>query len=168
MRSCQRSLSGTGELAKPLAYPQPFASMASGYVVLPMNEGISYPVEEVGEAGKWLVGYGGHGMCMAFYGVTDGRAGQMTILETPDDAAMHLIALENRLALAQEWQGQKGQFGYARRLRYVFFEEGGHVAMAKRSRAYAQKIGLLKTLAEKRKANPNVDLLMGAGIWGLR
>jgi hypothetical protein len=72
----------------------------------------------------------------------------------------------DRLAVAPEWDAQKGQFGYERRLRYVFFDGGGHVAIAKRYREYARQIGLLKTLAEKRQENPNVDLLVGAvNIW---
>jgi hypothetical protein len=38
--------------------------------------------------------------------------------------------------------------------------------MCKRYRAYAKKAGLLKTLAEKRRANPDVDLLVGAvNVW---
>jgi hypothetical protein len=40
------------------------------------------------------------------------------------------------------------------------------VAIAKRYRAYAQQTGLLKTLAQKRQANPNIDLLIGAvNVW---
>ena len=103
---------------------------------------------------------------MAFYGLTDGARGQMTILETPDDASIRIERVEGRLAVVPEWEPQRGQFGYARKLRHVFFAQGGHVAMAKRYRAYARKIGLLKTLAEKRQANPNVDRLIGAvNVW---
>lgn len=48
----------------------------------------------------------------------------------------------------------------------MFFDRGGHVAIAKRYRAYARKAGLLKTLEEKRRENPNVDLLVGAvNVW---
>jgi hypothetical protein len=162
----QVTLGGAGALSEPLAFPHPFVSPAGGYLVIPMNEGISYPVEDVSQAGRRLVAYGGHGICMAFYGVTDGQAGQMTILQTPDDAAIRMMNLGQRLAIVPEWDSQKGQFGYARRLRYVFFDKGGHVAMAKRYRAYAKQIGLFKTLAQKRQVNPNVDLLIGAvNVW---
>ena len=131
-----------------------------------MNEGISFPVEDKSIETFRLIAYGGHGICMAFWGVTDDRQGHGVIIETPDDAAIHLVRLEDRLAVAPEWDAQKGQFGYARRLRYVFFDGGGHVAIAKRYREYARQIGLLKTLAEKRQENPNVDLLVGAvNIW---
>ena len=38
--------------------------------------------------------------------------------------------------------------------------------MCKRYRAYARQAGLLKTLEEKRRENPNVDLLIGAvNVW---
>jgi hypothetical protein len=50
---------------------------------------------------------------MAFWGVTDDRQGHGVIIETPDDAAIRLVRLEDRLAIAPEWDAQKGQFGYA-------------------------------------------------------
>ncbi|MBI4626151.1 MAG: hypothetical protein HY736_23385, partial [Verrucomicrobia bacterium] len=51
-------------------------------------------------------------------------------------------------------------------VRYVFLDQGGHVAMAKRYRAYAKQNGLFKSLEEKRRLNPNVDCLLGAvNIW---
>ena len=159
-------LAGKGALDKPVALPAPFVSPAGSYLVLPMNEGISFPAEDVSQAGRRMEGYSSHGMCMAFAGVTDGDAGQMQIIQTPDDAAIRLIALDHRLAIAPEWDAQKGKFGYERSIRYVFFDHGGHVAMAKRYRAYAQEIGLLKTLAEKRKTKPDIDLLVGApNVW---
>ena len=33
----------------------------------------------------------------------------------PDDAIIHIDRLEGKLAVAPEWESQKGQFGYARR-----------------------------------------------------
>jgi Glycosyl hydrolases related to GH101 family, GH129/Carbohydrate binding domain len=157
---------GSGELPAALKYPYPFASEAGQYLVIPMNEGISYPVEDASIEPMRLIAYGGHGICMAFWGVTDGKSGQMAILETPDDAAIRIGRTEGKLAVAPEWDAQKGQFGYARRVRYIFFDTGGHVAMCKRYRAYAKQIGIFKTLAEKRQANPNVDLLIGAAnLW---
>jgi hypothetical protein len=160
------SLVGEGALPGPVRYPYPFVSEPADRLVVPMNEGISFPVEDKSIENFRLIAYGGHGICMAFWGVTDDRQGHGVIIETPDDAAIHLVRMDDRLAVAPEWDAQKGQFGYARRLRYVFFDVGGHVAIAKRYREYARQIGLLKTLAEKRAENPNVDLLVGAAnIW---
>lgn len=160
------SVAGTGELHEALRYPYPFGSESGDRLVVPMNEGISYPVDDPSIETFRLIAYGGHGICMAFWGVTDDRQGHAVIIETPDDAAIRLLRQESRLVIAPEWDPQKGQFGYTRKLRYVFFEQGGHVAMAKRYRDYARETGLLKTLAQKRSENPSVDLLVGAvNVW---
>jgi hypothetical protein len=159
-------LAGTGELTAPLRFPHPFASQPGDRLVVPMNEGISYPVEDKSIETFRLIAYGGHGICMPFWGVTDDRQGYAAIIGTPDDAAVRMQRIEGRLAIAAEWDPQKGQFGYIRELRYVFFDQGGHVAIAKRYREHARQTGLLKTLAEKRRENPNVDLLVGAvNVW---
>jgi hypothetical protein len=160
------ALSAEGPLPSSLAFPQPFAGEPGDYLVVPMNEGISYPVDDPAISPMRLVAYGGHGICMAFWGLTDGTRGQMAILETPDDASIRIERLAKSLVIVPSWEAQRGQFGYTRRVRYVFFDQGGHVAMAKRYRAYAQQIGLFKSLEEKRRFNPNVERLLGAvNVW---
>ncbi len=155
-----------GDLGQPLRFPHPFVTKPGTYLVVPMNEGISYPVEDETISPRRLVAYGGHGICMPFWGVTDGRQGYMAIIETPDDASIRIQRTDEKLCIAPEWDSQKGRFGYTRRLRYVFFDKGGHVAICKRYRSYAQKAGLLKTLEQKREENQDVDLLIGAvNIW---
>ena len=67
-----------------------------------MNEGISSPVENKSIETFRLIAYWGHGICMAFWGVTDGRQGHGVIIETPYDPAMHLVRLDDRLAVASE------------------------------------------------------------------
>ncbi|MBW8039733.1 MAG: hypothetical protein FVQ85_07015 [Planctomycetes bacterium] len=159
-------LAGQGNLAKTIGLPHPFVTGKGTYLVMPVNEGISYPVDDRNLRPMGYHLYGGHGLCMAWYGVTDGQQGIMTIVETPDDAAVRVPRLEGLLCLAPEWQPQKGKFGPRRKLRYIFFDRGGHVVMCKRYRSYAIKAGLLKTLEQKLKENPNVDLLIGAvNVW---
>lgn len=64
------------------------------------------------------------------------------------------------------WDATRGEFGYARKVRCVFFGQGGPVAICKRYRAYSKQVGLFKPFTEKVKANPNIDLLIGAAnIW---
>ncbi len=160
------SLSARGKPKWALGFPHPFVTDSGTYLVVPMNEGISYPVDDQTIKPKWLVAYGGHGICMAFWGVTDGERGHMGIIETPDDALIHIQRVDGKLCVAPKWERQKGNFGYTRKLRYVFFDKGGHVAMCKRYRSYVKDKGLLKTLAQKRKENPNVHLLIGAvNVW---
>ena len=161
---------GEGEMKLPLVYPAAFATQKGDRLIVPMNEGISYPADDPGEIPRRLIAYGGHGICMAFFGVQDDAtgAGWMAIIETPDDAVMEARRdVATKLwALGPGWVDQKGLFGYARRVRYVFFDRGGYVAMCKRYRAYAKEIGKLKTFAEKAKDRPLVDRLLGApNVW---
>jgi hypothetical protein len=160
------ALSAQGQLRQSLRYLHPFVTEAGTYLAVPMNEGISYPVDDGTVETRRLIAYGGHGICMPFWGATDGQRAYMAILETPDDASISITRVDGKLCIAPEWDPQMGKFGYARKLRYVFFDKGGHVAMCKRYRAYAKEAGLLKTLEEKRRENPNVDLLIGAAnVW---
>lgn len=155
-----------GAMRWTLSYPHPFVSEAGDRMIVPMNEGIGYPADDASIEGMRLVGYGGHGICMSFWGVDARVGGYMAIIETPDDMRIRMGRLGGLLCIGAEWESQKGQFGYARRLRYVFFDEGDHVAMCKRYRAYVQERGTFRTLAEKRKDNPHVDLLIGAAnVW---
>ncbi len=160
------SVAGQGSLSRSVAFPSPFVSEKGSYLVVPMNEGISYPVDDASIPPMHLIAYGGHGICMGFWGVTDDQRGHMAIIETSDDCSIRIARQGNLLCIGPEWDPQKGQFGYERKLRYVFFDKGGHVAMCKRYREHAKQIGLLRTFDEKRKANPNIDLLIGAvNVW---
>jgi len=163
---CLFTIDAKGEMPSDLVYPQAFQTRKGEYLVIPMNEGISFPVDDASIEPMQLIAYGGHGICMPFWGQTDGNSGVMAILETPDDASISIDRREGLLGVCPVWEPQKGQYGYPRRVRYIFLDKGGHVAMCKRYRAYAKKSGLLVTLAEKRKRNPYVDKLIGAAnIW---
>ena len=160
---------GEGEMAQPLAFPAPFATRKGDRLIVPMNEGIGYPVDEDVWIPGPLVTFGGHGLCMAFWGVQDDAtgAGYMGLVETADDGAVAFARRDGGCwAAGPQWQDQKGRFGYARRVRYVFLDKGGHVAMCKRYRQYAREQGKVKTFAEKAQARPLVDRLLGApNIW---
>lgn len=164
------TVTGDGEMPVSLDWPQAFATRPGDRLIVPMNEGISYPVTEPDGVPRRLVAYGGHGICMAFFGVQDDAtgAGFMGIVETADDAAVAFRrpSGDEPFAAGVSWEAQKGRFGYVRRLRYVFFEKGGYVAMCKRYRAYAKERGTLRTFVEKVKDRPLVDRLLGApNVW---
>ncbi len=159
-------LKSSGELSGTVEFPLPFVSRKEMLLILPVNEGISYPTDDATLEPMSYHLYGGHGLCMPWYGMTDGRRGVMALVETPNDAAVKIPRVDGLLQLAPQWVPEKGRFGPPRRIRYVFFDDGGYVAMAKRYRVYAKATGLFKTLAEKRKQNPNVDRLVGAvNVW---
>ncbi len=158
-------LSGSGPMHQSVSFPAPFQTEPGQYLILPVNEGISYPVDDQSLPAMNYHLYGGHGLCMAFYGSTDLKRSVMSIVETPDDARVQLARHDSLLCLAPQWEPQKGEFGPPRRIRYCFLA-GDYVAMCKRYRQYAQQTGNFKTLAEKRAENPNVDRLLGAvNVW---
>jgi hypothetical protein len=167
------TLSGdiSSEVDGQIAYPPAFSTTESESLVIPNNEGVLYPADDQTVEPYNMPLYGGHsGLCMAWYGQEDvsNGAGVMTIVQTPDDATLELDrnASDTHLVNDLVWEASKGKFGYDRELEYIFLTTGGYVAQAKQYRAYAEQIGLVKTLVQKRAANPNVDKLIGAAdIW---
>lgn len=163
------TLSGSGPLKTMVAFPFPFVTGKGTGLVVPMNEGILYPVDDASINNRRLVTYSGHGICMPWFGATDLQSGEsyMAILETPDDAQIDITRQGGAdLYIRPLWEASRGEFSYPRKMIYSFFVRGGYVAQAKRYREYAKETGLFKTLAEKRRENPNVDLLIGAvNVW---
>jgi len=179
------TLHGNGAVQAPIAFPQPFHTDAGDSLIVPLNEGILYPVDDQSIEPYRLPTYMGNSTSMPWTGVVStSGAGLMTVIDTPDDADFDIqrrsppapspvgtgegmvAKAPGELTCAPLWEGTKGQFGYARKLTYVVFDKGGYVAQAKWYRRYAQRTGLFTTLAEKRKVNPNVDKLIGAAnVW---
>ena len=89
--------------------------------------------------------YGGHGLCMGWWGVTDGRRGMMAIVETPEMRLGPRPRLNGLLCVWPALGAAEGLFGPAAADALCFFDDGGYVAMAKRYREHAQEIGLFKT-----------------------
>ena len=153
-------------------FPAPLAPNSGDALVIPMSEGFRIPFDDCdilkdGELEAWH----GSDMSMPFFGVVDenDESGFMVILETPDDAKVKCFANASDTgvgSIAPLWVPECGSPGYKRRVRFVFFESGGYVAMAKRYRAYAASQGLVKTFAEKAAERPLVERLPGAAnIW---
>jgi len=162
-------LTGQGPVQEAISYPAAFVTGPNTCLVVPMNEGILYPVDDASIPMMTLVAYSGHGLCMPWFGATDPQTGVgvMTILRTPDDARVAITRrLGTGLFIQPEWEATRGAFGYERVLTSIFFTQGGYVAQAKRYREFAQASGLFKTLAQKKAENPAVDKLVGAvNVW---
>lgn len=172
-----------GDLNGQFSYPRAFEGTPGDRIILPVNEGISFPVEEKKpELGGLIYTYGGHGLCMAFFGQIKDEIdpikanGYLGIIDTPDDAGVEFRHRSNSvdkdltLAVNPSWIAQKKKFGYQRGVRYVFFDKGGHVALCKRYREDAKKRGLYVPFTEKIRRNPDlkegIDLLIGAiNLW---
>ena len=150
---------------KKFTYPAPFATQKGDSLIIPYNEGMRYPVDEAHEKLGSAPFFAGFRMSMHFFGVVDDAtgAGMMAIVESPDDAMMDVFQTgpEKLWVACPTWLGEFGKFGYKRRIRYVFLDGGGHVAMAKRFRSYAKANGWLRTFMEKAIQRPNVLKLPG-------
>jgi len=154
-----------------LEFPQIFSWGNNARLVVPIQEGMLIPKDFPVDDFPYSLHYGGN-LSMAFIGMVDGDSGWMEIVETPND--FEIIKLQNnegKLNLKNRWIAEKGKFGYNRRIKYCFFDQGSYVAMAKRYQQYAKDKGLFKSLKEKNKhRNRNVNKLIGAAdvwFWGL-
>jgi hypothetical protein len=157
-------LQGAGKMDHPLEFPHPFKAVSGDRFILPMNEGLAFPVEDQDpRIPTWpMSDYEGSYLSMPFWGATNGGQAYMAIVETENDAQFYPRRVDGLLTSNVIWQPQLGKFGYNRRIRFAFFDQGGYVAMAKRYRAYAKQTGNFVTLEEKRKLRPAVDQLVGA------
>jgi hypothetical protein len=104
------------------------------------------------------------GLIMPWVGATDAvlRSGYMVIVDTPFDAGMRLADCGGRTAPEVYWQPEMGRFGYARKLRYHFFADGGYVAQAKHYRDYVRRTRECPSLRERARQRSHIDQLIGA------
>ena len=110
---------------------------------------------------------------MPWVGLCDLKTGRgyMILFETSDDGQVEMKKYVHQgisvWAPQVWWHPSMGQFGYPRKIRFCFMEQGGYVALAKRYRAYAASQGLIVPFSEKLKANPALRRLFGApDVWG--
>jgi len=153
-------------LGQPLDYPYAFVSRPSDLILVPYADGQVFPASDVSFARtyncfEWKV-------AMGFAGVTDLNSGYAVMLDTPLDASLGMPAIESLLSVQPSWRGEKGRFGYDRRVTYFFSARGGHTALAKRYRELVRKKGYLEPLRERARINPNLAGLLGAvDLWAL-
>lgn len=95
-------LDASGPMQDAVAFPGPIVTSAGQLLILPVNQGISYPVDDATLPPMDYHLYGGHGLCMAWWGVTDLTAGLMAIVETPDDAHVGIPRIDGLLTLARD------------------------------------------------------------------
>ncbi|HWH68100.1 MAG TPA: hypothetical protein VNT26_01835, partial [Candidatus Sulfotelmatobacter sp.] len=91
------TLSAKGTLPGKLLYPPPFLTGAGTYLVVPLAEGIRYPVDDASIPNRSFSVYAAWGLSMAFWGVTDGQQGHAAIFETPWDAAIDMKRVDGKL-----------------------------------------------------------------------
>ncbi len=126
-------------------------------LLLPVEDTF-YPLEE------HLIFNCAGGPGMAWMGVTDTalETGYMAIFESPFDAAVLPLRANGLITFSHILLSSMTKFSYERKIRFVFFHQGGYVAQCKRYRAYAWPKNQVKTLKENQKRFPAIEKIMGA------
>jgi len=166
---CALTLSTDEEkMDEDLAFPPALHSETGDWLVIPMNEGILYPVDDPSVSPPHrLVAYSGHGLCMPWFGMTNMDRGIMAVVGTPDDMYIDFGRDDQgRLFITTGWEPSKGSLRYDRKITYKLFDDGGYVAQARAYRQVAKREGRFRSLRDKREANADVDRLIGApDVW---
>lgn len=155
------------EIPTNVEFPGALETKPTSEIVLPMNMGIRFAAGDAAVGEQWMVGYGGHGLCMAFFGQLEDGAGALHLIGNSDDFALYVRRTDGRLASHPLWEPQdQTHLGYPRRLRTLFFDRADVTRLALRYRQDAKARGLVKTLAEKAKKSPNVQRVAQAvNLW---
>ena len=134
------------------------------------------PAREPGAIGE-LRYYGWNGLTMPWFGLHDEKSAIMAIVPYDGSVGVQWVANYNRNAeiVAREHRPSKDPRILAltpvwdleattpeTRVNYHVLPGGNHVSMAKRYRRIAEANGLLVTLKEKARQNPDVNKLAGA------
>jgi hypothetical protein len=158
--------------SKAIAFPHPFSAPNEGTeIVLPYQEGLLIRVDDakVIEAGGdlfSLAGWPPGGLSMPWFGMTDQRAGMLSVIDTPFDTNVRLTWDEGRLFPQIEWEPSFGEWKYPRRVIYSFHQDGGHVHLAKEYRRFVQGQGRFRSLRDKARNRPQLNQLLGSPqIW---
>src|SRR6185312_12253105 len=105
-------------------------------------------------------------LTMPWIGVVDlaSGVGYSLTVNTPNDAQLSMALSGGLRSPLIAWNGQKGQFGYARSMTYYFTASGGYVELAKAYRTNAIAQGLIVPLDTKALTRTNVSKLYGAAL----
>lgn len=156
-----------------MTYPYAFFCEAMVDTAVPIDEGVVYSpryIDPLGDPRRWNLTALHSKLSMPWWGLTDGRRGVMTQVETPWDCMFSIQWVDSPQGLRTlpqlTWLASKRRWAYSRRVTFRFFDRGGHVAMAKAFREHEQRRGAFRSWTEKVGANPSVARLKGAlDVW---
>lgn len=160
-----------------VAYPPAWRNEDSDRILLPLGEGVAFPVvcpkdadPKKLELGPQETPFWSRGLTMAFFGIERGDAWLACGIEDASDAMLRASREETtqRLSAQLIWLPERGRWGYARRIRWMVGTSGGVTAACKAYRHFREKDGFGRTLAEKQKQKnlPQLSQLYGAAnVW---
>ena len=156
-----------------MTYPYGFYNEAVVDTVVPVDEGVVYSPKDVAplvDPRRWNLTALHNKLSMPWWGITDGRRGVMTHVQSPWDCMFSIKWINtpqgSRTLPQVTWLASKQCWSYPRQVTFQFFDGGGHVAMAKAFRKYEMQRGAFRSWDDKVAANPSVAKLKGAlDVW---
>ena len=162
------SLDGDFSFSGEISYPGAFKTQPGDIALLPMDEGMAFPVEDpnilVPESRPT---YSGWGHSMQFWAMTRKDGFLIAHFENCMDAIIRDIRSQEGTLTGQiSWIPQLRKWGYKRKIRYIT-GTGGIVGAMKNYRQLMKEKGYLVTLREKSKTAPNIEKIIGAANFWL-
>ena len=160
------TLEGAGAM-NPCAFPGPWMTRPGDQLLFPHGDGIMVPAETPPPLPEKLNFYCGSHLSMGLLGLLRGEGGLLAGIEETADAEMTWRRSEQGLTEAQtRFIPAKGEWRYARRLRFFLAREDGFNRLCRAYRAWRQEMGMVVPLAWKAEHAPRVRQMAGrADVW---
>ena len=160
------TLEGAGAM-NPCAFPGPWMTRPGDRLLFPHGDGIMVPAETPPPLPEKLNFYCGSHLSMGLLGLLRGEGGLLAGIEETADAEMTWRQSEQGLTEAQtRFIPAKGEWRYARRLRFFLAREDGFNRLCRAYRAWRQEMGMVVPLARKAEHAPRVRQMAGrADVW---
>ena len=160
------TLEGAGAM-NPCAFPGPWMTRPGDRLLFPHGDGIMVPAETPPPLPEKLNFYCGSHLSMGLLGLLRGEGGLLAGIEETADAEMTWRQSEQGLTETQtRFIPAKGEWRYARRLRFFLAREDGFNRLCRAYRAWRQEMGMVVPLARKAEHAPRVRQMAGrADVW---
>lgn len=162
----QLRLDGDGPMPEEIAWPPAWKMEPGDVGIYPFGTGYAVPAAELEFPlpGR-MAFYAGNQASMSLFGFLRDGLCVLTGVECGSDAELDNAPFDGLRHSRVVWKGEKGQWGYARAIRYFFAE--GLAPAAARYRAWRESQGMVETLQEKCRHTPELEKLIGAADFWL-
>ncbi len=158
-------LNAEGPMPEEVAWPPAWKMKPGDIGIFPLGTGVAFPVEELSfPLPETMPFYYGMRTSMCLFGFERGPLCVLTGVECGTDAVLSNTPENGLLHSRVVWQGEKGEWGYSRAIRWFFAK--GLSDGAEQYRAWRESRGEVVTLEQKKKHTPELEKLIGAAdLW---
>ncbi len=158
-------LDSDGPMPEEVAWPPAWKMAAGDIGIFPLGTGFAFPIEELSfPLPETMSFYSGMSASMNLFGFQRGPLCVLTGVECGFDAVLRNTQQNGLFHSHVVWQGEKGEWGYSRAIRWFFAD--GLSEGAAQYRAWRESLGEVVTLKQKEKHTPELKKLIGAAdLW---